>query len=308
VLALGWWAPRLGEAVRQYHGAQAAVVGIFLLSGLTIGFSHVLDDLSRWRCHLLIQASSFGLAPLLVALTAGWFAQAEVRQGLFLVAAVPTTISSCVVFTTLAGGRRACALLNAVGGNLAGVVISPFLLRLLIGAGPGGPVRVGRAMLELGLLVLLPFAVGQALGRFGRGLRGSAERLAKPLAQVLILLIMLCAFSGSLRRLAGDGMGRWGTAFLYLIGLHLVMGGVLLAAARWGGLRRDESAAVFFCGTQKTLAMGAPLAYAYFAGAEVVVGLVLLPLVFYHFFQLILGSLLVHAWARRGARDGTSGR
>lgn len=303
-LLLAWYVPEVGQRLQHLQVPKLAVAVIFVLSGLALSLSHVLDDVGRWRCHALIQGASFVMAPVLMALSARCFSDANVRHGLYVVAAVPTTISSCVVFTSLAGGRTACALLNAVGGNVAGVVLSPLILRLMTGTGPGAPVRTGRAMLELGLLVLLPFAVGQIIAGLRPSVRRAMNRIGPPLSQVLILLIMLCAFSGSLHRLTGGAMSRWGVAFAYLAGFHATLGVALLAAVRLSGLRRDESVAVFFCGTQKTLAMGTPLAYAYFADDAGAVGLVLLPLVFYHLFQLVVGNVLAHVWARRTIGPG----
>ena len=51
--------------------------------------------------------------------------------------------------------------------------------------------------------------------------------------------------------------------------------------------------AIFFCATQKTVAMGLPLIEAMF-GDNSNMGIYIIPLLLYHPFQLICDSLLVH--------------
>jgi len=55
---------------------------------------------------------------------------------------------------------------------------------------------------------------------------------------------------------------------------------------------------VMFCGSQKTLAAGIPMAQLIFAGHPAM-GLILLPIMIYHPLQLILCSGLASRWARR---------
>jgi sodium/bile acid cotransporter 7 len=52
-------------------------------------------------------------------------------------------------------------------------------------------------------------------------------------------------------------------------------------------LDRDDFIAALFCSVKKTLAMGVPLAQLIF-GAKANLGLILLPIMFYHPFQLLV--------------------
>jgi len=63
---------------------------------------------------------------------------APIADGLVVAMAVPTTSNMCVALTTAAGGDSATAVLNAVLGNLLGVVLTPFLLSKLLSEGLGG--------------------------------------------------------------------------------------------------------------------------------------------------------------------------
>ena len=81
-----------------------------------------------------------------------------------------------------------------------------------------------------------------------------------------------------------------GLPFLFLAVFHLY----LLAAAYFGGriirLGRDSLKSILFTAPQKTVALGVPLISAYFADSPEILGVALLPVVFYHSFQLIVAG------------------
>ena len=68
------------------------------------------------------------------------------------------------------------------------------------------------------------------------------------------------------------------------------------AASNAAGLERDDFIAALFCSVKKTLAMGVPLAQLIF-GAKGNLGLILLPIMFYHPFQLFVCGLLANHFA-----------
>ena len=53
---------------------------------------------------------------------------------------------------------------------------------------------------------------------------------------------------------------------------------------------------MYFCSVKKTLAMGVPLAMLIF-GSRAALSLILLPIMFYHPFQLLVNGLLANQWA-----------
>jgi sodium/bile acid cotransporter 7 len=68
--------------------------------------------------------------------------------------------------------------------------------------------------------------------------------------------------------------------------------------ARALGLNREDTIAAAFCAPQKTIASGIPLAKAIF-GAHPGLGLILLPILFYHPLQLIVCGVLADRFARQ---------
>jgi len=298
-----WGVPNAGIFLGDHGAKTAAVALIFLMSGATMPLAHLGEDLRKWRCHAAIQGFSLGLIPLAIWYTSGWVAEGAVRYGIFIVAVVPTTISSCVVLTSAAGGRTPCALINAVGGNLLGIFLSPFLLALMIGGEGGLPgSRIVRTILHLCAIVVLPFAVGKLLARLFPRLAGRVKRIQSFAAQLAILLIMFCAFAASRDRLRENASEMW-VAFVYLAVAHVVFVAALTALVAAMRLAARDATAVVMCGSQKTLALGIPLCEAFFRGGDVPTGVLIVPLVFYHVFQLAAAGLLVAYWSKRN-RDG----
>ena len=58
----------------------------------------------------------------------------ELAPGVMAAMCIPTTTSTCVLFTKLAGGDDALAAFNAAAGNVAGVVWSPLMASWLMGS------------------------------------------------------------------------------------------------------------------------------------------------------------------------------
>lgn len=124
-------------------------------------------------------------------------------MGMLVLSACPTTIASNIVMTRNSGGDDAAAIIEVVIGNVLGSFIAPVLIYGFIPshAGfeewrPASPSTLGpmyaNAMKQLGLSVLVPLAVGQALrwtwsGRVEWVLQ--TFRLAKLCSLGLVLLI-----------------------------------------------------------------------------------------------------------------------
>ncbi|MBV8603693.1 MAG: bile acid:sodium symporter [Pelomonas sp.] len=304
VLLASLW-PELGASqglLRLDGASDVGVALIFLLTGLGLSTAEVGRGLANWRVHALVQLATFVMFPLLgvalVGATRAWWPDG-LLLGIAYLCALPSTISSSVAMTVIARGNVPAAVFNATLSSLLGIVATPALLALTAHAG-GATLEFMPSVIKLGRMVLLPLLVGQALRPWlGDWLARHKARMSL-VDRAVILMFVLNAFSDSVRS------GLWRDHGAALLAEALAAAAVLLAiglvlttwAARRASLSTADEIAVVFCGSKKTLAAGIPMARVLF-GANPQLGVIVLPIMFYHQIQLIACSVLAGRYARR---------
>lgn len=300
VIIVGAIEPSIGVALSFGSTTRTVIVVIlFLIAGLTLPSESIGQGLRNLRLHATIQAFVFLIHPLYYfALTRSLSGviPPEIRTGIIALAVLPTTISSCIVFTQSADGNTVAAMFNAALANIAGVIVSPLLLSLLLQATdyavPAG--ELWNILRKLALNMLVPIAAGQLLRRGIAGFVTTHKKKLGVASNVLILGIIFLTFSET----ASDpeftaALSSMVLPFAVLAVSHLVLIALAFVVGRWGlRLRRDDLVAMLFVAPQKTLAMGAPLLSVYFAATPQMLGFALLPLIFYHMWQLIVAGFL----------------
>jgi sodium/bile acid cotransporter 7 len=80
------------------------------------------------------------------------------------------------------------------------------------------------------------------------------------------------------------------TSVLVAIALIAIVSSSLIVTIKLLGLNRAAAVTAYFCGSQKSLANGLPVAQALFGSAPAL-GLIVMPLLVYHQIQLAVGSI-----------------
>ena len=295
--------PCRGEVARGVGiSIQAAMALLFFLQGARLSRQAVVAGILHWRLHLVIFAATFVAFPLLgLALMplSGTLLPPPLYVGIVFLCALPSTVQASVVFTSIAGGNVAAGLCSASLSSILGMVLTPLLVGVLLHA--QGEVSLG-GMTRIVLLLLLPFLLGQALQRrlepWMKRHQKSARRV--DLGSVLLMVygaISAATLSGMWSRLAP-------ASFAVLAAVDAVLLGVMLAAtafaARRLGMAREDEIAIVFCGTQKSLVTGIPMANALFAASTL--GFVVLPLMIFHQMQFMACAALARRYARGTAQ------
>lgn len=297
-VGLALWRPHLFQPWTQ-RVPPAWVIGCALfLMAWTMPTRSLAGELRRPGPALWALAISYGLVPFLAWCIGRLPLAPDLRVGLFLSASVPCTLASCVLWTRLAGGNEATALLVVLGGTSVSWLLTPLLLTWLTGTQVDLPIP--EMMIDLAMTLVAPVALGQAL-RLVPAAAQVADRFRSPLgnvAQLFVLLIILKASAAlGLRLQTGAAVP---VAFVAggaacALGLHLAA----LAAGLWSSrlFRIDEPRcrAVAFAGSQKTLPIALLLFDRYF---DVQFPLAILPLLFYHVGQLVLDTVIAERLKR----------
>lgn len=174
-----------------------ATCGIFLLAGLGLPTSDLARAAANFRLHGLIQAINLCLIPLgtlavCTPLVQMGLLAPVLRDGMLVMAALPTTVNMCVALTRSSAGDEALAIFNAVLGNILGVLLTPALLLTLVGT--SGALSVVETLQKLSTKVVLPLVIGQLL-RPALNKSGVLTRRKKLLSRTSESLLLYVVFS-----------------------------------------------------------------------------------------------------------------
>lgn len=294
-------------AVALGYAVPLAIAGLFFAYGLRLSTRQVLDAMVRWRPQLVVFGSTFVVFPL-VGWTLVWALGGALDEGLatglLFLAILPSTVQSSIAFTSIAGGNVAAAVCSASVSNLAGVVLTPVLMTLVIGSA-GGHAMPGDAVRDIAVQILLPFLVGQGARPW---LAGWVER--HQLATTLfdrgsILLVAYSAFSAGM--LAGVWEKVSTQSLLWVLLLDVLLLATILAftffSSRWLGFDRGDEIAIVFCGSKKSMATGIPMANVLFAPHAV--SAIVIPLMLFHQLQIIVSAVIAQRYARTRPTSGS---
>ena len=293
--------PATGEArIAATTVSNIGIFVLFLVNGMRVPRGEIARGLANWRYFgalMLFVFVGMALAGVGFAVIAGSVLPPVVALGFVYLGCLPSTVQSATSYTSLAHGNVALAVVGAALINIAGVFISAPLFALLGGSG-AGPIG-SEAIIRIGLILILPFVIGQVVQPY------VIERVAAHRAQiawldrVVIGIAVYVAFSGAVEQ--GLATMFAPADWAALIGLVLAMLALACVAA-WGcgaalGLSRGDQIAFLFAGSQKSVAIGAPLAAILFPPSAA--GFVIAPLLLYHLAQLVLAAPLATRLARQ---------
>lgn len=278
---------------------RAAIAALFLLYGSRMSPRNARHGLSRWRLHASILACTFVLFPALamaIRLLVAPMVSRPVCVGLVFLAVVPSTTLSSIAFTSIARGSVGDAVIGASASNVLGMVLTPMLAFLLIHNSIHSRLD-SKVAAEIALQLLLPYLLGLLVRPL---LAPWLERHGKQvtcLERTALALVVYAAFTTGIE--AQPARSSVLTLFVVLLCCTALLTAMLGLTTSIGAalkLARDERIVLVFCGTQKSMATGLPLALVLFPGPQI--GLTLLPLVVYYQLQIVVGSRKAARYAR----------
>ncbi|MDO6516791.1 bile acid:sodium symporter family protein [Zobellia uliginosa] len=276
---------------------------IFFFYGLKLSPSKLKDGLKNWRLHLLVQASTFLIFPLLVLLFHPLIQNEEqeiIWLAFFFLAALPSTVSSSVVMVSIAKGNIPAAIFNASISGIIGVLLTPLWMGLFV-KNAQTEFDFADIYLQLIVQIILPVLLGVALQRF---LGGYAQKYGKQLTlfdKSIILLIIYKSFARSFDENIFNAISFLDLLLLFvavlaLFGFLYVLTGFLAKKLKFN---TEDQITAQFCGTKKSLVHGTVFAKIIFGNAATI-GIILLPLMLFHALQLLIISVLA---SKMGAKN-----
>lgn len=267
---------------------------IFFFYGVKLSPQKLKEGLSNWKLHILIQASTFLIFPIVI-LILYWIWGEEGNYlwlGTFYLAALPSTVSSSVVMVSIAGGNLPAAIFNASISSIVGIFITPVWMDILL---PETAISfdLTDTFIKLSLQVLFPVIIGLFCHQYLIGFVNRFQYSLKNFDQAIILLIVFTAFAESFaeRMFEGYTFLELGSLGALMLLFFLVMMGLMYWLSTLLRFGRADIIAVVFCGSKKSLVQGAVMGRVMFPDPTIF-GIILLPLMIYHALQLMVGSAI----------------
>ena len=269
---------------------------IFFFYGLKLSPSKLKAGLKNWKLHILIQASTFILFPLLVLLVRPLLQSQEqetIWLAFFFLAALPSTVSSSVVMVSIAKGNIPAAIFNA---SISGIIGILFVTSDQVGF------SFVDIYTKLIVQIILPVVVGVLLQRY---LGDFAQKHSSKITlfdKSIILLIIYKSFASSFNDKIFSTVS--------MLDLVLILLGVLILftiayfstgfIASKLNFNKEDLITAQFCGTKKSLVHGTVFSKIIF-GNMAVIGIVLLPIMLFHAIQILIISVVATKLAKREA-------
>ncbi|GMP22278.1 hypothetical protein CsSME_00000368 [Camellia sinensis var. sinensis] len=304
--------PSLGCLADRYYMSKFSTFGIFIISGLTLRSEEIGAAAEAWPVGIFGLGSILLLTPLFSRFILQLQLQPqEFVTGLAIFSCMPTTLSSGVALTRLAGGNSALALAMTVISNLLGILFVPFSISVLIANGVGVSAPTKQLFRNLVLTLLVPLLLGKVFRESFKGLAVFVDQHCKLFSVISALLLGLVPWIQVSRSssmllmvkpavfLVAVGMG----ALLHLSllafnalaiqGLSTVSGGSKSMFAK-----RENAVALLLVASQKTLPVMVAVVEQ-LGGALGESGLLVLPCVAAHLNQIVMDSFLINFWVQK---------
>jgi sodium/bile acid cotransporter 7 len=279
---------------------DVAIAFMFFLYGARLATANVIAGVAHWRLHALVLASTFVLFPAIGLVffhsLPQWLVPGPLALGILYLCLLPSTIQSSLAFTSIAGGNVPAAMCSATLSSLIGAVATPLLVGVFAATRGGAP--TSDAIREIGLLLIAPLVVGQLLRPWIGGFVLRHKAILSATDRGSILLVVYGAFGHAVSAGLWRALPLSGFAIMIVIEA-LVLAFMLFAtryAAKTLGFNREDTIAIVFCGSKKSLAAGVPMAGVLFPGPDL--GMILLPTMLFHQMQLMVCAVLARRWAQ----------
>ncbi|MDA9918418.1 bile acid:sodium symporter [Erythrobacter sp.] len=278
--------------------SNISIFMLFLINGMRIARGQIFKAIGNWRFFAPLVLFVFaGMSAMGTGFShlAALYVTPEIALGFIFLGVLPSTIQSATSYTTLARGNAALSVVGAALINILGVFISAPLFAFLAGS---EAVTLGTdTIVRIGMILLLPFVIGQALQGFTRDWLIARKSQVVWLDRIVIGIAVYVAMSGAVSQGLLSSMSAQSAAWLTIVTVTFLATSYTLAwkLSGLGNYARADRIAFVFAGPQKSVAIGAPLAAIVFE--PTVAGFVIAPLLLYHLMQLAVAAPLATRFA-----------
>lgn len=286
--------------------ASIGISLIFFFYGLKLSPEKLKSGLKNWRLHILVQASTFIIFPLIVLIFYP-FVDSEQNKNLwlafFFLAALPSTVSSSVVMVSIAKGNIPAAIFNSSISGIIGIIITPLWMGFFLNNADTN-FELGAIYIKLITEVLLPVILGLFLHRYLGIFATRYKTFLTTFDKSVILLIIYKSFATSFDEniFASLKPSNLVVMVICVVILFYVMYFITGFLSKKLGFNLQDRITAQFCGTKKSLIHGTIFSKILFQNAATM-GIILLPLMLFHGFQIFIISIIANKFGTSASDD-----
>ena len=279
-----------GIYLKNHSGSSVMIFFIFILSGMILDIDQMKSGIKDIKSTLAALFIIIIISPFVAAVMSFLPLETGILLGMFLVAVMPTTISSGVVMTGNAGGNMAHALFVTIVSNCIAIVSIPLVLSILLLLQQQDTVLSidqKAIIVKLLILVLLPLITGMFLKKMVFNITANRKKIMGIINQCCVICIVFMSLSGVKEIL----ISKSNSFFLIVplvIAFHLCLLGFSCLVSRLLNIGKGKRESVIFMGSQKTLPLSVMLQMTYFPEY----GTALLVCVVHHITHLMIDGYL----------------
>jgi sodium/bile acid cotransporter 7 len=268
---------------------------IFFFYGLKLNYTIIKEVVKNWRVHLIVQSATFILFPLIVLLFYPFIKTDDAHTlwlAVFFLAVLPSSVSASVVMVAVAKGNVPAAIFNASISGIIGILITPIWMSYFISV---ETMEFDFSEIYFSLIaeIIVPLIFGIFLQKyFGNWAIRYASKISL-FDKSIILIIVYKSFSESFLNGIFNTIGIFDMVVLasaVILLFWVVYYSIKYVCYRLN-INREDSIAIQFCGSKKSLIHGSVMSKIMFANLPFV-GIMLLPLMLFHGFQIVFVSFI----------------
>ena len=307
-IVIAYLLPQMGASDSPVPMNMISSLGIsfiFFFYGLNLSTAAIKNGLKNWRLHIVVQSSTFILFPILILPFFPLMKDTSYELiwiGFMFLAALPSTVSSSVVMVSMAKGNLPAAIFNASISGILGILITPLWMLPFI-TQTDVPFDFSSIYLKLIMEIVIPLSLGLLLRKYLGAWAGRHKKQLNKFDRFIILLIIYKSFVHSFEEDIFSSISI--STMAIMVALVLLLFYIVYSITGWLGrifkFNRADRITNQFCGTKKSLVHGTVFSEALF-GQTAIIGILILPLMFYHAFQILIISIIA---AKKGKQELT---
>ena len=304
-IVIAFFFPQLGSADSIIPIDTISSIGIsliFFFYGLKLSTEAIRSGLKNWKLHLVVQGTTFILFPLIVFVfypLAKNTSHEMLWLSMLFLAALPSTVSSSVVMVALAKGNITAAIFNASISGIIGIIITPLWLTSFIQE-VDKTSDFSNIYIQLGTEILIPLIIGLLMRKYWAEFARKNSRGLSLFDKSIILLIIYKSFVHSFEEKIFESLSVPDLLVMFVLValLFFVVYGITGWLSKRFHFNREDQITAQFCGSKKSLVHGTVFSKALF-GQSSMLGLILLPLMLFHAFQILIIGILATRMGRK---------